>query len=93
MVGPCGRKSAMHTEAGVGRACFPAWRQTSATGNPAGKNMGFGVTDLGLDYDSIIFELCILGKLPNCSVPRLPNCATVVTVLCHGAAGRNGGAP
>lgn len=55
VVGPRGRNSAMHTEAGVGGVCFPTWRQTSVTGNPGGKNMGFGVTDLGLDYDSIIF--------------------------------------
>ena len=74
-----------------GRGCWvivPLWRQTSVMGNPGGKNMNSGVIDLGLEPDSIIFELCVLGKLLHFSAPRLPNCATVVmTVLCHGALG------
>lgn len=45
----------MNVEGGVGGLCFPTWKQMAVMGNPKGKNMGFGVTDLGSDPGSIIF--------------------------------------
>lgn len=44
----------MNVDGGVGGLCFPTWKQMAVTGTPEGKNVGFGVTDLGSDPGSII---------------------------------------